>query len=35
LTNALNAEAEMRRHLEAAFEGNSHRIETVSWKAVK
>jgi hypothetical protein len=30
LTNALNAEAEMRRHLEAAFEGNDNRIETVS-----
>jgi hypothetical protein len=29
LTNALNAEAEMRRHLEAAFEGNDNRIETV------
>lgn len=30
LANALNAEAEMRRHLEAAFEGNGNRIETVS-----
>ncbi|WP_443479057.1 LPD7 domain-containing protein (plasmid) [Novosphingobium aerophilum] len=30
LANALDAEAEMRRHLEAAFEGNHQRIEVVS-----
>lgn len=30
LANALEAEAEMRRHLEAAFEGDEQRIEAVS-----
>lgn len=30
LANALEAEAEMRRHLEAAFEGDDQRIEAVS-----
>lgn len=30
LANALEAEAEMRHHLEAAFEGNDQRIEAVS-----